>query len=178
MLTRASHHDVILVLPIQPEDTAMRNQFSRVLSDTRKVLGTRWETRSLAIPPWVINAVIYITLARSVAYGIELFVVTANPVTPMMAFAAIFGLQVWGLLMLIAVVITLAGMLLKNSILVTVGVLLSAAIWTGFGLSLAFGFINLGTGGRFVVTALANAVTWTIFFFVQLKSIRVNGVNA
>lgn len=156
----------------------MRNQFSRALSDTRKVLGTRWETRSLAIPPWVINAVIYITLARSVAYGIELFVVTSNPISPMMAFAAILGLQTWGLLMLITVLIVLSGMLLKNSILVTVGVLLSAAIWTGFGLSLTFGYINLGTGGRFVVAAVANAITWTIFFFVQLKSIRVNGVSS
>lgn len=156
----------------------MRNQFSRVLSDTRKVLGTRWDTRSLVVPAWVINTIIYITLARSVAYGLELFLITSNPISPMMAFAAIFGLQVWGLLMLIAVVITLAGMLLKNSILVTVGVLLSAAIWTGFGVSLSIGFLNLGTGGRFVVAALATAATWVVFFSVQLKSIRINGVNS
>lgn len=170
--------DVILGVPIQPEDTTMRNQISRVFSDTRKVLGTRWETKSLAVPSWVITAVIYITLARSVAYGVELFIVTSNPITPMMAFAAIFGLQVWGLLMLIAVLITLSGMLLKNSILVTVGTLLSAAIWTAFGLSLTLGFINLGTGGRFVVAALATAATWVVFFIIHLKAIRVNGVNS
>lgn len=157
----------------------MRNQVSRVLSDTRKVLGTRWETRSLVVPPWVINAVIYITLARSVAYGIELFIVTSNPISPMMAFAAVgFGLQIWGLLMLIAVVITLFGILLKNSILVTVGVLFSAAIWTAFGASMTLGYINLGTGGRFAVAALATAATWVVFFLVQLKSIRTNGVNS
>lgn len=155
----------------------MRNQFSRVYSDTRKVLGTRWEPRSLQVPSWVINTIIYVTLARSVAYGLELVLVTSNPVSPLMAFAAIFGLQVWGALMLTAVLITLSGMLMRNSILVTVGILFSAAVWTAFGLCMTLGFIHLGTGGRFAVAALATASTWVVFFIVHLKSITVNGVG-
>lgn len=154
----------------------MRNQHvTRAVSDTRRVLETRWDPKNLRVPSWVINAVIYITLARSLSYGLELLLATSNPVTPLMAYAAIMGIQTWGLLMLIAAVILFVGLIIRSSILVTLGVLLSMAIWVAFGLSMALGWLALGTGGRHVVAALATGATWVVFFLVQLKSIRNSG---
>lgn len=147
----------------------------RAVSDTRKVLAVRWDPKSLRVPAWVINAVIYITLARSFSYGIELLVLTSNPIGPLMAFAAILGLQTWGVLMLIGCALLLIGIIFRSSILVTLGVLLSAGVWTAFSLTMGMGFIETGNGGRHVVAALATAATWVVFFLVQLKSIRKTG---
>lgn len=155
----------------------MRNRMKRVYSDTRKVVSSRWEPASLQFPSWAVSAVVYITLARSLAYGLELFILVNSPTTPLMAFAAIMGLQTWGILMLVAVAITLIGMIARNSIVVTVGMLFSAAIWTAFGLSFVFGWASLGYGLKNAVAALATAATWVIFFAIQLKAISINGVN-
>lgn len=154
----------------------MSKNISRVLADTRRVLSLRSDARSMAVPPWAINAIIYITLARSVAYGVELFALTSNPVGPLMAFAAIFGLQTWGILMLVGAALILAGLLLKNSIIITIGALLSWVVWIAFGVSLTIGASALGTGARHAVAALASGSTWLVLFLVQLRTIRSRGV--
>jgi hypothetical protein len=126
----------------------------------------------------VINAIIYITIVRSVSYGIELlFIVTSNPISPLMAYAAIFGIQVWGVLMLFAVAVMLAGIITKRSLFVTIGTLLCSAVWTGFSACLGFGWWSTGDGGRFFIAAAATAAMWFVFFLVQLKTIRKNGVG-
>lgn len=152
--------------------------FRKILEDTQDVFKTKWIASELVIAPWVINAIIYITVLRSFSYGLELLVlVTNNPISPLMAFAAIFGIQTWGVLMLISVFVLLIGVLTKRSLLVTIGTLFCTAVWTGFAICLGFGYWNVGDGGRFFVAAAATAATWFVFFLVQLKTIRKNGVG-
>lgn len=155
----------------------MTERLRGTLADTKKVLSTRWSASELHVPAWVINSVIYITILRSLSYGLELFLLVNNPVSPLMAFAAIFGLQTWGVLMLIGVGVLVIGLLFRNSITVTVGALICGAVWLAFGLTLGIGATNIGDGWRFVVAALSTAATWIIFFYIQLRTIRLNGVE-
>ena len=157
----------------------MRNNLTRVLGDTRKVISTRWDASGLHVPTWAINAVIYITLIRSFSYGLELFILgNAAAVTPLMAFTAILGTGLWGALILGSVIVLFIGLVLRNSITVTVGVLLCVAVWSAFGLTLTYGALLVGTGLRFAIAALATAATWAVFFSLQLKSLRRNGVES
>lgn len=155
----------------------MSNNISRAVSGARRVVSIPWNPRALYMPPWAINAFIYITLMRSIAYGVELLVSVNNPVGPLMAFAAIFGLQIWGIIMLVGATLVIIGMLTRSSILVTVGVLISFVVWLGFGSALGIGVYHLLTGGRHVVAALATAATWLVYFSIQLKSISASGVK-
>lgn len=157
----------------------MRKNLTRVLGDARKVLSTRWATSGLHVPTWAINAVIYITLIRSFSYGVELFIMgSAAAVTPLMAFTAILGTSLWGALILASVLVLLIGLLLRNAITVTVGVLLCVAVWSAFGMTLTYGALLVGSGLRFAVAALATAATWAVFFSLQLKTLRRNGVES
>lgn len=156
----------------------MRNNLKRVLGDTRKVISTRWAASGLSVPSWAINAVIYITLIRSFSYGVELFVLgNVAPSTALAAYTAILGIQTWGILILAGVLILFIGLLMRNVIAITFGVLLCVAVWSAFGLTLAYGALMVGTGLRFAIAALATAATWAVFFSLQLKMIRRNGVE-
>lgn len=153
-------------------------RFKEVLQDTRDVFSTKWIVSELRVPAWAIHAFLYITLLRSLSYGIELiFIVTNNSITPLMAFAAIFGIQLWGFLMLAAALIFIIGVITKRTIILTIGTLLCAAVWTGFSLCLGFGWMGTGTGGRFFIAAAATAATWIVFFGTHLQTIRKNGVG-
>lgn len=157
----------------------MRNNLKRVLGDTRKVISTRWAASDLHVPSWAINAVIYITLIRSFSYGVELFILgNSASVTPLGFYTAILGIDLWGALMVAGVIVVLVGLLLRKTIIVTVGVLLCTAVWVSFGITLTFGALIVGTGLRFAVAALATAATWGVFFGLQLKTIRRNGVES
>lgn len=147
-----------------------------VVKDTKGLLTTRWSVGGLKIPNWIYPLVLWVTLIRSISYGVELLLlITNNPIGPMMAFAAVFGIQLWGILMLAGALILILGLIFRLSILVTLGSLISMAVWACFGLVLGFGFIELHTGLRFVVTAFATAVTWFAFFMVQLNTIKQSG---
>lgn len=157
----------------------MSNRIPRTFRDTKKVLSTRWSASELHVPAWVINAIIYITAFRSLSYGLELFILGSKAsVNPLMGFTAIMGVNLWGLLMVVAIVVLLIGLWTKNSILVTIGTLLCGAIWVGFSLILCIGWATIGTGGRFAIAAMSTAATWAIFFVIQLISIRRNGVES
>lgn len=157
----------------------MRTNLKRVLGDTRKVITTRWAASELHVPSWAINAVIYITLIRSFSYGVELTILgNSATVSPVAAYTAILGMHVWGILILVGVLAVLAGMLTRNAIVVTMGVLLCSAVWVSLGITLTFGALLAGTGLRFALAALATAATWAVFFALQLKTIRRNGVES
>lgn len=157
----------------------MSNNLKRVLGDTRKVISTRWAVSDLHLPVWAINAVIYITLIRSFSYGVELTILGNSAATTAVgAYTAILGIHIWGILILIGVFAVLAGMLLRNAIIVTLGVLLCTAVWASLGITLAFGALMVGTGLRFAIAALSTAATWAVFFALQLKTIRRNGVES
>jgi hypothetical protein len=161
------------------EETSMRNNLKRVLGDTRKVISTRWSASNLHVPSWAINAVIYITLIRSFSYGVELFILgNSAAVSPLAVYTAILGIHIWGALILVGVLVLSTGLLLRNSIVVTVGVLLCVAVWASLGITLTFGALVVGTGLRFAIAALATAATWAVFFGLQLKTIRRNGVES
>lgn len=149
----------------------------RFITTTKNTFKSRWSAHDLRIPAWVINAVIWITLARAFAYGMELFFYSAhNPISPLMAYADIFGIEMWGILMLIGVALLVLGIVTKLNILVTVGALFSAAVWIGFSLCIGIGWFNLGTGGRFFVNHFATASTWVLLFYLQLRHIKKNGL--
>jgi hypothetical protein len=158
----------------------MRKNLTRVLGDTRKVISTRWDARGLHVPTWAIHAIIYINLIRSFSYGLELFILgNAATITPFMASTvAILGTSFWGALILVGVVVLFVGLLFRNAITVTVGVLLCVAVWSALGLTITFGAILVGAGLRFAVAALATAATWAVFFSLQLKTLRRNGVES
>ena len=157
----------------------MRNNLTRVLGDTRKVISTRWAAKELHVPTWAINAVIYITLIRSFSYGVELFILgSAASSTALASYTAILGIHVWGALILAGVLVLLIGLITRNAIAVTVGVLLCVAVWTAFALTLTYGALMVGTGLRFAIAALATAATWAVFFSLQLKTLRRNGVES
>lgn len=157
----------------------MTNRIPRVFRDTKKVLSTRWSATHLFVPAWAVNAVIYITILRSLSYGLELFIAgNAASVSAQMAFVAILGIPTWGLLMVASVAVLLIGLWSRNTILVTVGTLLCSAIWVGFSLILCIGWAETGTGGRFAVAAISTALTWVVFFILQLKTIKRNGVES
>lgn len=161
------------------EETNMRSNLKRVFGDTRKVISTRWATRDLYVPTWAINAVIYITLIRSFSYGVELSVLgNAAPATALASYTAVLGIHIWGILILIGVFVLFIGLLLRNSITITIGVLLCFAVWASFGLTLGYGALIVGTGLRFAIAALATAATWGVFFGLQLKTLRRNGVES
>lgn len=157
----------------------MSPTIKKFLVDSKKVFSTKWSAANLHVPPWVLNAVIYITIIRSLAYGIELTIQgNAAVVSPLMAFVAIMGIQAWGILMLIGIAILIAGLIMRNTIIITIGALMCAAVWISFGLTLSIGFISLGTGGRHAVAALTTAATWAVFFVILLKTIKLNGVES
>lgn len=157
----------------------MRNNLKRVLGDARKVISTRWVASGLHVPVWAINAVIYINLIRSFSYGLELLILgNTAAVTPFMASTAILGANIWGALILVGVFVLLIGLLLRNAITVTVGVLLCVAVWSALGLTLTYGALLVSSGIRFAVAALATAATWAVFFSLQLKTLRRNGVES
>lgn len=157
----------------------MRNNLKRVLGDTRKVISTRWAASDLHLPAWAINAVIYITLIRSFSYGVELFILgNSASVSPVAAYTAILGIHIWGILILVGVLAVIVGMLSRNAIAVTMGVLLCTAVWVSLGITLTFGALMVGTGLRFAIAALSTAATWAVFFALQLKTIRRNGVES
>lgn len=156
----------------------MPEALKRVVLDTTKVLSTRWSSKDLRIPSWAILTVIYITTLRSLAYGLELFLTASeNPVTPLMAFVNVLGIETWGILITIGVVVLLIGLLFRSSVTVTFGALFCFAVWTGFALSLGIGSFSIGDGWRFAIQAIATAATWGVFFFLQVKSLAKNGVN-
>lgn len=156
----------------------MLNTLKRVLRDTWKVFSTRWSPSDLNVPAWVVNAVIYITALRSFSYGMELFILGNSLLTgPLSAFTAILGIQIWGLLMIIAVVVLIIGLVIRNTMLVTIGSLLCVAVWAAFFLIMGIGWADVGYGGRHVVAAFSTAATWGIFFYLQLRSLRINGVR-
>lgn len=157
----------------------MMEALKRVLGDTRKVFSTRWSPSALHVPNWAINAVIYITLIRSLSYGLELFIIgDAVGVTQLAFYTSVLGIGFWGLLMLIGVVVLIIGLVLRKSIVVTIGILLCFAVWMAFGLTITYGAVMVGFGARHAIAALATAVTWGIFFKLQLSSIRRNGVES
>jgi hypothetical protein len=88
------------------------------------------------------------------------------------------GIHVWGALILLGVLILFIGLLMRNAIIITIGVLLCVAVWSSFALTLTYGALMIGTGLRFAVAALATAATWGVFFSLQLKTLRRNGVEA
>jgi hypothetical protein len=156
----------------------MKQNLNRVLGDTKKVLSTRWSASELRVPAWVVNAIIYITVLRSLSYGLELFILgSAAAVNPISSFVAVLGISTWGFLIVLGVVVLLIGLILRNAIIVTFGALLCSAVWVGLSLVLCVGWIDYGSGGRFAIAALCTAATWAVFFFVQLKAIRINGVE-
>lgn len=156
----------------------MKESLKGSLRDTKKVLSTRWSASDLHVPAWVINSIIYITIIRSLVYGLELFILgNAAAVTPFAAFATILGIATWGSLMTAAIIVLLIGLMLKNSIIVTFGSLFCAAVWIGFSSVLCLGWIDLGTGGRYAIASMSTAVTWAIFFFIQLRTLSKNGVE-
>lgn len=157
----------------------MRNNLKRVLGDTRKVISTRWSASELYFPTWAINAVIYITLIRSLSYGVELFVLgDAASTIGLAAYTAVLGINMWGALILVGVFVLLIGLLTRNAITVTVGVLLCFAVWSAFALTITYGALVVGTGLRFGIAALATAAIWAVFFGLQLKTLRRNGVES
>lgn len=157
----------------------MTNHIPRFVRDTKKVLSTRWSAASLHAPAWAVNAIIYITVLRSLSYGLELFIMgSASAINPLIGFIALMGVSTWGLLMVISVVVLLIGLWSRSSIVVTVGSLLCGAVWAGFSGLLIIGWIDTGTGGRFAVAAISTAVTWAIFFILQLKTLTRNGVES
>lgn len=163
-------------IPTPIERQHMRKLPSEVVNSTKKIVTTRWAVTGLKIPKWIYPLVIWVTAIRSLSYGLELlFTVTSNPISPMMSFAAVFGIQLWGLLMLIGVAFIILGLLFRISILITIGTLVSFAVWTAFSVILGIGYLDLNTGGRFVVAALATAITWGAFFIVQLNTLRLMG---
>lgn len=157
----------------------MRTKLTHVLGDARKVISTRWDPKGLHVPTWVINAIIYVTLIRSFSYGVELFILgNGVAITPLMFFTATLGTSTWGALILVGVLVLFIGLLLRNAITVTLGVLLCVAVWSALGMTIVLGALMVGTGFRFAVAALATAATWAVFFSLQLKSIRRNGVES
>lgn len=157
----------------------MRNNLTRVLGDTRKVISTRWDARGLHVPTWAIHAIIYINLIRSFSYGLELFILgNTAAITPFMASTAILGTSLWGVLILASVLVLFVGLLLRNTITVTIGVLLCVAVWSALGLTIAYGALLVSDGFRYAVAALATAATWAVFFSLQLKTLRRNGVES
>lgn len=163
-------------IPTPIERQHMRKLPSEVVNSTKKIVTSRWAVTGLKIPTWIYPLVIWVTAIRSLSYGFELlFTVTNNPISPMMTFAAAFGIQLWGTLMLIGAVLIIIGLITRVSILITVGTLISVAVWLAFSGVLAIGFLDVHAGGRFVVAALATAVTWGAFFVVQLNTLRLMG---
>lgn len=157
----------------------MKQNLHRVLGDTKKVLSTRWSASELRVPSWVINAIIYITILRSLSYGLELLILGSSATfVPVSSFMAILGIATWGFLMVLGVAVLIIGLMFRNAIIVTFGFLLCASVWVGFSLVLCVSWIDYGVGGRFAIAALCTAATWAMFFFVQLKAIRVNGVKS
>jgi hypothetical protein len=156
----------------------MSHRLKRILGDTKKVFATRWSASELRVPSWVVNAIIYITILRSLSYGLELFILgNMAAVNPVSAFVAVLGISTWGFLILLALAVLLVGLIFRSAIIITFGALLCSAVWVGLSLVLCVGWIDYGTGGRFAIAALCTAATWAVMFFVQLKAIRVNGVE-
>lgn len=139
---------------------------------------SRWSNKELFIPNWAIHAVIWLVIVRTFSYGIELLlIVTNNPIGPLMAFANVFGIQLWGILMLGALLVFLLGMLTRSTLLLTLGALLCAAVWVSFACSLGVGAFALGTGWRFAIAAAATAGSWIVFFLTQLTTIKRRGLT-
>lgn len=155
----------------------MNNRLKSARMGTKRVLTSRWSPHDLKLPAWVVRAFIYITIIRSFSYGAELLLTANEPLSSLMAFAGILGLQFWGIVMLIGVGLIVLGLLIRNSITVTLGALVNFAVWAGFGVVLTIGCFTLGTGGRFAVAALSTAATWLIFFIIQLKMIKGSEVE-
>lgn len=153
------------------------SKVKHLLETTKDLFNVRWRVSELRVPGWVINAVVWIMAIRGLSYGIELITLVNNPISPLLAFAAVsFSLEVWGILLLIGVVILVLGLVLKRSIFVTIGSLVCLSVWGAFALSLGIGFYVLGTGGRFFVSAALNAAMHGLLFHVQLRNISKNGV--
>lgn len=141
------------------------------------VLLGRWSNQNLIIPNWVIHIIVWINVIRSFSYGAELFfIVSNNQISPLMAFANVFGIQLWGILMLVSVAIFILGMCLRSTSLLCLGSLCCLAVWTLFAFVLCIGALNLGEGGRFAIAAGATALTWIVFFSLQLSTIRRQGL--
>lgn len=157
----------------------MTNAVRRIAHDTRRVFSTKWSSKELHVPAWAISAIIYITAIRSFVYGMELlFLGNASGANTLLSYVAIMGIPTWGVLMVGSVLVLILGLILRNTMIITIGALLCSAVWSAFGLLLCVGWVNVGNGGRFAIAALATAATWSIFFHLQLKSIRTNGVRA
>lgn len=156
----------------------MEKRTTGALSGTKRVVVHKWAARDVYIPPWVYNTLIAITLIRSLSYGVELILIANAPLSNLMAFAAIMGLQQWGIIMLVGVGIVCLGMIIRNSFVIALGILINVAVWVAFGLILSLGWISLAAGGRFAVAALATGATWVIFFSQHLKTIKLIGAKA
>lgn len=147
------------------------------MNGTKSIITSRWTVSGLKIPAWIYPTLLWTTIIRSFSYGIELLLsVTSNPISPLMAFANVFGIQLWGILMLAGVFILIIGLITRLSILVTIGTLLSAAVWLSFAAVLGIGAFELMAGFRFVIAALMTGITWLAFFSIQLNTYRFKGV--
>lgn len=153
------------------------SKLKEVLLDTKEVFSTRWAPETLRVPSWVVSAMIWITWARTVSYGLELMLIDNLSLSGILLYADLFGVANWGLFLLVAAVVLAIGLLSRNAMVVTIGTLLSGSIWLGFSLVMGFGWANTGTGGRFFAAAFLTALTWAIFFFLQIKSFKKNGVG-
>lgn len=153
------------------------SKIKEVLSDTKEVFSTRWTPGSLRVPSWVVSAMIWITWARTISYGLELMLINDTRLSGILLYADLVGVAYWGISLLIASVVLAIGLISRNAMVVTIGTLLSGAVWLGFSLTMGFGWANTGTGGRFFAAAFLTALTWAIFFFLQIKSFKKNGVG-
>lgn len=151
---------------------------SSLQNAVRGIFLNRWSNKQIVIPNWAIHTTIWLVIVRSLSYGLELFFIVANnPIGPLMAFANVFGLQLWGILMVAALLIFLLGLITRNTLLLTVGALLCAAVWMSFTCVLGIGALNLGQGWRYAIAAGATAGSWAVFFLVQLTTITRQGLT-
>lgn len=157
----------------------MLSKLKTVLSGIREVMSTKWNAANLAIAPWALNSFISIVIIRSLAYGLELMLVnTADPVSQLMSFAAVMGISTWGLLMLISLAIVIAGLVFRNMVVTTIGILSCVTVWSGFSLIVCIGWISIGHNGRYAITSMCTAAVWVVLFLMHLKSIKTHGVSS
>lgn len=149
----------------------------KIAKDTVAVWQSKWQVLQLGSPPWAFKAFIWIVVIRSFSYGVELLLLVNNPISAVMAFAALLGIHIWAWLILGGLTLFLLGLILKSKVLVTAGSLVCAAVWLGFGLAVGIGAFIVGMGGRFAIAALCTAAVWVVLFILNLNNIKRNGVS-
>ena len=150
---------------------------SKIMHDTKTVLSTRSSLKDLVPEAWVLRSFMAIILVRVLAYGLELIFLANHPVSQLMAFVAILGLPFWGWLILLSAILVITGLLTRNMVLTSVGLLTCLAVWFSFSTVLVIGYFVVGSGGRFAISALCTSAIWAVFFIMQLNAIKKNGVK-